>query len=116
MKFGARYFSLLFVCRQGDGGVDSPACITGHMNRVWSVSAGSTSGGGGALFPRMVYSYRGSASGGVGGLHPWEGLHQGQLERPPRYVILWNTINKWVVCILLECILVILENVSHVLE
>ena len=49
--------------------------------------------------------------GGGGSASRWKrGLHPGGLGRPPPHRILWDTVNKQAVRILLECILVALMH------
>ena len=79
-KFAKVMFSQVFVCSQGgldQGGV----CIQRDLHPGGSASRGSASGGGGA------------ASGWV------------CIQGDPHW-ILWDTVNKWAVCSLLECILI----------
>ena len=80
------------VCLSTEAGVGFPACITGHMT--------SESASGGGEYPGGFAS-RGS-------LHPKWGLHRGGAWTDPSEIhgILWITVNKRAVRILLECLLV----------
>ena len=93
--WGKVIFSQVFVCPQGVG---FSTCITGYMTR------GPASSG---VLPLAGVCIQ-------GGLHPGGVCIQGDLHRggswtaslPEIHEILWDTVNKWAVRILLECILV----------
>ena len=92
-------FSEASVSHSVQGGMGFPACITDHM------TGGSASRGG-------LYSVKGVRIQEGGGLLPGgEGsASRGVGQTPPPlevHGILWNTVNKRVVRILLKCILVL---------
>ena len=76
------------------------------MIRGVCIRGGSASRG--DLHPGVVCLWGGRSASGVGGLHRG-GLHSGEVGRTPPppeiHGMLRDTVNKWVVRILLECIL-----------
>ena len=108
------------VCLSTGRGVGFPACITCHMTGGSAsrgvclqgrgfASRGDMHPGGSASGVRSAFrggsAYRGRGSASRGDLHPGGSPSRGVGETTPEiYGILWDTVNKWAVCILLECI------------